>query len=106
MSNMSNPEFVGLVNSLQATAEAALGDFNAATASAARDGLLEASRARQTAERSLKLLSMLAEKTRGNLDFTEADLLTNAIGSLRERLNAQQINAQQISTQQISTQQN
>ncbi|MFC4425307.1 DUF1844 domain-containing protein [Deinococcus navajonensis] len=84
---MPHPEFVGLVNSLQATAEAALGDFNAATASAARDGLLAENRARQTAERSLKLLTMLAEKTRGNLDFTEADLLTGAIGSLRERLN-------------------
>ena len=83
---MPNPEFVGLVNSLQATAEAALGDLNAATASAARDGLLHETRARQTAERSLKLLTMLAEKTRGNLDFTEADLLTNAIGSVRERL--------------------
>lgn len=83
---MPNLEFVGLVNSLQATAEAALGDLNAATASAARDGLLEEGRARQTAERSLRLLTMLAEKTRGNLDFTEAQLLTDAIGSLRARL--------------------
>lgn len=83
---MPNPEFVGLVNSLQATAEAALGDLNAATASAARDGLLEGGRARQTAERSLGLLLMLADKTRGNLDFTEAELLTDAIGSLRARL--------------------
>ena len=83
---MPNPEFVGLVSTLQATAEAALGDLNAATASAARDGLLEGGRARQTAERSLRLLTMLAEKTRGNLDFTEAELLTDAIGSLRARL--------------------
>jgi len=83
---MPHPEFVGLVNSLQATAEAALGDLNAATASAARDGLLEGGRARQTAERSLGLLLMLADKTRGNLDFTEAELLTDAIGSLRARL--------------------
>ncbi|GMA15115.1 DUF1844 domain-containing protein [Deinococcus metallilatus] len=83
---MPNPEFVGFVNSLQATAEAALGDLNAATASAARDGLLEEGRARKVAERSLKLLTMLAEKTRGNLDFTEAELLTDAIGSLRARL--------------------
>lgn len=73
---------------LQATAEAALGDLNAATASAARDGLLESSRARQTAERSLKLLTMLSEKTRGNLDFAEADLLSSAIVSVRERLQA------------------
>lgn len=83
---MPNPEFVGLVSTLQATAEAALGDLNAATASAARDGLLTENRARQTAERSLRLLTMLAEKTRGNLDFTEAELLTDAIGSLRARL--------------------
>ena len=83
---MPSPEFVGLVNSLHATAEAALGDLNAATASAARDGLLHESRARQTAQRSLNLLLMLADKTRGNLDFTEADLLTGAISSVRERL--------------------
>lgn len=73
---------------LQATAEAALGDLNAATARAARDGLLEEGRARKTAESSLKLLTMLAEKTRGNLDFNEADLLSAAIASLRERLAA------------------
>ncbi|GGM05893.1 DUF1844 domain-containing protein [Deinococcus aerophilus] len=85
---MPHPEFVGLVNSLQATAEAALGDLNAATASAARDGLLQEGRARQTAERSLKLLSMLADKTRGNLDFAEAELLTGAIHSLRTRLDS------------------
>lgn len=83
---MPHPEFVGLVNSLQATAEAALGDLNAASASAARDGLLAEARARQTAERSLKLLTMLAEKTRGNLDFTEAELLGDAVTSLRARL--------------------
>lgn len=83
---MPHPEFVGLVNTLQATAEAALGELNAATASAARDGLLEEGRARRAAERSLKLLTMLAEKTRGNLDFTEAELLTDAIAALRARL--------------------
>lgn len=83
---MPNQEFVGLVSSLQATAEAALGDLNAATSSAARDGLLREERARQVAERSLKLLLMLAEKTRGNLDFAEAELLTDAIASLRARL--------------------
>ncbi|MFC6590895.1 DUF1844 domain-containing protein [Deinococcus lacus] len=83
---MANREFVGLVTSVQATAEAALGDLNAATASAARDGLLDAGRSRQVAERSLGLLTMLAEKTRGNLDFEEADLLTQAVSGLRERL--------------------
>ena len=47
---MTNPEFLGLIHSLQATAEAALGDINAATAWAGRDGLLAADRAHQTAE--------------------------------------------------------
>ncbi|GAA4003491.1 DUF1844 domain-containing protein [Deinococcus rubellus] len=83
---MANPEFLGLIHSLQATAEAALGDINAATASANRDGLLASDRAHQTAERSLKLLTMLAEKTRGNLDMTEAEVLGNAVNALRQRL--------------------
>lgn len=84
---MPNQDFVGLVNTLQATAEAALGELNASSALARRDGLTETpERARQTATRSLRLLTMLAEKTRGNLDLTEADLLSEAIGRLRERL--------------------
>ena len=83
---MANAEFLGLVHSLQATAEAALGDINAATASANRDGLLAYDRAHQTAERSLKLLTMLAEKTRGNLDMTESEVLGNAVNALRGRL--------------------
>lgn len=84
---MPNPDFVGLISSLQATAEAALGDTNATTARARNDGLLaDPARARATAERSLNLLRMLAEKTRGNLDLTEAELLTAAIATLRERL--------------------
>lgn len=86
---MSHPDLIGLINMLHATAEAALGDLNAATASANRDGLLDANRAEQTAQRSLKLLVMLAEKTRGNLDLEEAELLTNAISNLSERLNKQ-----------------
>lgn len=85
---MSNPEFVGLITTLQATAEAALGDLNAASASAARDGLLTEGRARRSAERSLALLVMLAEKTRGNLDFEEAELLGTAVTTLRGRLAA------------------
>lgn len=83
---MANPEFLGLIHSLQATAEAALGDLNAATSLATRDGLVNPERARQTAERSLKLLTMLAEKTRGNLDLTEAQVLGDAVATLRERL--------------------
>ncbi|WP_041231085.1 DUF1844 domain-containing protein [Deinococcus peraridilitoris] len=84
---MPHPEFIGLVQSLLATAEAALGEFTPTTARARNDGLLETpQRARQTAERSLRLLTMLAEKTRGNLDRTEAELLTEAIASIRSRL--------------------
>lgn len=84
---MPHPEFIGLVQSLLATAEAALGDHTATTARARNDGLLASpERALQTAERSLKLLTMLAEKTRGNLDRTEAELLTEAIASLRARM--------------------
>ncbi|MDO4264086.1 MAG: DUF1844 domain-containing protein [Deinococcus sp.] len=81
---MANPDFVGLVTSVQATAEAALGQLNAATSSAARDGLLDESRSAQVAERSLRLLLMLAEKTRGNLDFEEAEILSDAVASVRE----------------------
>lgn len=84
---MPHPDFVGLVQSLLATAEAAFGENTATTARARNDGLLATpDRARQTAERSLTLLVMLAEKTRGNLDFQEADLLTHAIASIRDRL--------------------
>lgn len=81
---MANLEFIGLVSSVQATAEAALGQLNAATSSAARDGLLDESRSAQVAERSLRLLLMLAEKTRGNLDFEEAEILSDAVASVRE----------------------
>ncbi len=84
---MPNQDFVGLVNSLQATAEAALGELNASSALARRDGLAETpARARETASRSLRLLTMLAEKTRGNLDLTESELLSEAVARLRERL--------------------
>lgn len=83
---MPNPDFVGLIFSVQSTAEAALGDINAMTSTANRDGILDVSRARQAAERSLKLLKMLAEKTKGNLDFEEAQLLSDAIMQLQQRL--------------------
>jgi Domain of unknown function (DUF1844) len=84
---MPNQDFVGLVNTLQATAEAALGELNASSALARRDGLTETpARARETAQRSLRLLTMLAEKTRGNLDLTESELLSEAVARLRERL--------------------
>ncbi len=84
---MPHPDFVGLVNSLLATAEAALGDQNAMTARARQDGLMaDSAHARRAAERSLNLLLMLAEKTRGNLDLTEAELLSSAVADLRARL--------------------
>lgn len=77
---------MGLVNSVQATAETALGDLNALTALAARDGLRDPARARAVAERSLRLLTMLADKTRGNLDAQESQALGEAIAGLRGRL--------------------
>ena len=82
---MANPELIGLIHSLTATGESALGELNALTARMNRDGL---ERSRRTAERSLRVLEMLAEKTRGNLDRVEADALTGGIRSLREGLDA------------------
>ncbi|CAN5520440.1 DUF1844 domain-containing protein [soil metagenome] len=80
---MPNPHFVGLVQSVLASAEAVLGEtYSPMTRHLARDGLL----ARRTAEKSLELLEMLLEKTRGNLDETERDLLTKAVGKLRREL--------------------
>ena len=83
---MANQDFVGLVNMLEATADAALGELTATSALLRQGGLNDPERARQTAVRSLRLLTMLAEKTRGNLDRVEADLLTGAIAHLREQL--------------------
>ncbi|GGQ97764.1 hypothetical protein GCM10008957_07830 [Deinococcus ruber] len=84
---MANQDFVGLVNMLEATADAALGELTAASALLRQGGLAsDPERARQTAQRSLRLLTMLAEKTRGNLDMVEADLLTGAISHLRSQL--------------------
>ena len=83
---MPNQDFVGLVNTLQATAEAALGELNASSALARRDGLTETPlRARETALRSLRLLTMLAEKTRGNLTAEEDHIVETALYDLRIR---------------------
>jgi hypothetical protein len=38
---------------------------------------------RETAERSLRILEVLAQKTRGNLDAEEARALTEGIHSLK-----------------------
>ena len=81
---MSDPRLIGLVQSLLASAEAALGDDNALARTMARDGVL----ARRTGERSLDLLLMLQTKTYGNLDETERDLLNRAVETIRERLGA------------------
>ncbi|MBB6097940.1 hypothetical protein HNR42_001363 [Deinobacterium chartae] len=79
---MPNPDFVGLVQSVLGAAEAAMGEFSPVQASVARDGI----KTRATVERSYRLLSMLAEKTRGNLDRTESELLGGALATLREYL--------------------
>jgi Domain of unknown function (DUF1844) len=75
---MSNADFIGLIHTLVHTGEAALGQLNVLS------GRLQ--RNRQTAERSLRLLEVLAQKTRGNLDATEADALTRGMQSLRQGL--------------------
>jgi hypothetical protein len=82
---MANPQFIGLVHSLLASAEAALGEAHSPLAShLARDGIL----ARRTAERSLALLEMLQQKTLGNLDETERAVLERALMRLRRHLEA------------------
>ena len=79
---MPNADFVGLVQSLLATAEGAMGEYSPVHHRVNNDGLAK-ERARKTVESSLRLLVMLQEKTRGNLDFTESDLLSNAIQIVR-----------------------
>ena len=80
---MANKHFIGLVYSLLSSAQAALGEENSPmTLQLAKDRLLE----RRTAEKSLLLLEMLEEKTRGNLDETERDALRGALKTVRERL--------------------
>lgn len=82
---MPDPRFIGLVHSLRASAEAALGESGSPMVTRlARDGLL----ARTTAERSLALLDMLAEKTLGQLDATEREALHQARAEVRRRLDA------------------
>jgi len=80
---MANKHFIGLVQSVLSSAQAALGEENSPMAlRLAKDGVL----ARRTAEKSLDLLTMLQEKTHGNLDETERDALNKAVTFLRERL--------------------
>jgi hypothetical protein len=80
---MPDPRFIGLVHSLRSSAEAALGELASPMVTRlARDGVL----ARTTAQRSLDLLEMLVEKTRGQLDATERDALMTARDTVRRRL--------------------
>lgn len=80
---MSDPRFVGLVQSLLASAEAALGEANSPLSrQLERDGIL----ARRTGERSLELLLMLQQKTHGNLDETERDTLHRALTRIQAQL--------------------
>jgi hypothetical protein len=80
---VANKHFIGLVHSVLSSAEAALGEAHSPmTRHLLRDGVL----AKRTAEKSLELLSMLQEKTHGNLDETERDALRSAQATIRERL--------------------
>ncbi len=80
---MSDPRFIGLVHSLLASAEAALGEADSPMVRhLARDGVL----ARRTGERSLDLLKMLQQKTNGNLDETERSTLHHALETVQGRL--------------------
>lgn len=80
---MADPRFIGLVHSLRSSAEAALGDLASPMVTRLhRDGAL----ARKTAERSLDLLDMLFEKTRGQLDATEREALVRAREAVQQRL--------------------
>lgn len=82
---MPDPRFIGLVHSLRSSAEAALGDLASPMVTRlARDGAL----ARTTATRSLDLLDLLFEKTRGNLDATEREALVRAREAVRAGLAA------------------
>ncbi len=77
---MANSHFIGLVQSLLSTAQAALGEADGPLVSRmARDGVL----ARRSAQRSLELLEMLGQKTAGNLDETERDVLNRALQTVR-----------------------
>ena len=82
---MPDPRFIGLVHSLRSSAEAALGDLASPMVTRlARDGAL----ARTTATRSLDLLDLLFDKTRGNLDATEREALVRAREAVRAALAA------------------
>lgn len=82
---MPDPRFIGLVHSILSSAEASLGELESPVFNRlASQGAL----ARRTAERSLGLLAMLEEKTRGNLDETERATLHRAHRRIADLLEA------------------
>jgi Domain of unknown function (DUF1844) len=84
---MPDQDFIGLIQSVTASAEAAMGQLNVMTGRLARDGLMDdITKRRALAERSLRLLESLGRKTRGNLDREEATVLTTGITGLRQLL--------------------
>ena len=83
MAGVSDPRFIGLVQSLLASAEAALGEADSPMVRhLARDGVL----AERTGKRSLELLVMLEQKTYGNLNEAERSALQHAVETIRGRL--------------------
>ena len=80
---MADSDFISLIHTLVHTGEAALGQINVLSSRLQRDGV---ERSRATAERSLRLLEVLSVKTRGNLNASEAEVLSNGVRSLREGL--------------------
>lgn len=81
--DMADPRFIGLVQSLLSSAQAALGDDSSPmTHRLAQGGVLQ----RSTAQKSIDLLNMLQQKTLGNLDETERDVLHSALTTLNAML--------------------
>lgn len=80
---MPDPRLIGLIHTLLSSAQASLGEENSPMVTR-----LDAAgvRSRRTAERSLALLEMLFDKTRGNLDETERAAMHDAIATLRDGL--------------------
>ncbi|MGL4610632.1 MAG: DUF1844 domain-containing protein [Trueperaceae bacterium] len=80
---LTDKHFIGLVQSILSSAQAALGETHSPMAThLAKDGILR----RETAERGLELLNMLQRKTLGNLNETERDALYQAQKAITEKL--------------------
>jgi hypothetical protein len=86
---MSDPRFIGLVQSIVSSAQAALGDDSSPLSHRlAQGGALQ----RSTAQKSIELLEMLQQKTLGNLDETERDVLHQALVNIRTLLTPDTLN--------------